>query len=330
VVATDSYLQVAEADPDLKKPANERRFSAGPSQLALIAAEVEYAFDDIEEARKRFETILSRWPGEAEILDNAVPLYLQTFLVTQDDAGYAAGLARVKDVVNAEEAKATDPKQKQVYAKVRDQLARYEQGAGYAAASRLLEQGKSAEAAALFEKFAQEYKDSPDAPNALYNASVAWDKANEPEKASAAREQIVTRYAESKTAPLAQLMLAGARSKKGNHAEAAKLYGEYLSRWPEGQNRCVALQNVGYELDVQDKRADAAERYLAFGADPKCAKDDPNAAAKALYRAGVLFQKAKQKPRAKQAFTAATRVEGVTDTVAKSQLDDAKKQLKGL
>lgn len=326
VDATDAYVKVAGADPDLQKPVEERRYSMGPGQLGLIAAEVEYAFDNMEDARARFEKLIQQYPNDPNVMESAVPLYLQTFLVTNDQAGYQAALARVKGVLQAQGQAATDTKAKEAYAKIGEQLARYEQGSGFSDAARLLQEGKPGEAAAKFEKFAAEYKDNPDAANALFNAGVAYDKANQAEKAAHVRDLLITNYPDSKVVPQAMLMLATHYSKKDDHARASKLYSDYLAKYPDAQYKCVALQNVGYELDVQNKRAEAAERYLAFGTEAKCAKDTPNDAAKALFRAGQLFEKAKQAAKAKEAYRAAASVQGVTDVVAQSQMAQAKQK----
>ena len=53
-------------------PPAERHLAIAPAQLALIAAEVQYAFDNVEEARRRFDAIMQKWPGDAEIMENAV------------------------------------------------------------------------------------------------------------------------------------------------------------------------------------------------------------------------------------------------------------------
>jgi tetratricopeptide (TPR) repeat protein len=120
------------------------------------------------------------------------------------------------------------------------------------------------------------------------------------------------------------------RSKKGQHAESAKLYDEFLAKYPDSPNRCVAMQNVASELDQAKKPLDAAERYVSFGKDPACAKENANTTALALYRAGRLFQEAKKKPQAKEAYAAATALKGVTDAVAKSQIEDARRRMKSL
>lgn len=327
VDTADAYQQRLAADPEQQKPAAERRLMP-PQQLALIAGEVEYAFDNMEEARRRFDAILQKWPGDAEVMEAAVPLYLQTYLVQGDEAGYDAAAGRVRQVVDAEAKKATDPKAKESYAKVLDAVGRAEAGARFGDAQKLLESGKPAEAAQAFEALAAENRPGSDVPGALHNAAIAWDKAGQPAKAAAIRQRILKEYPDTKIAPNNALLIAAYHSKRGEHAEAAREYGEFVQKWPDNPNRCVALQNVAAELDTAKRSLDAAERYLVFGKDPACAKADPNFAARALYRSGQLFTLAKKPAKAKEAFAATVAVHGVTDTVAKSQVDDARQRLK--
>ena len=327
VEAADVYVQHADADPDLKKPANERLVGTSPAQVALIAAEVHYAFDNMEEARRRFEAILARWPSEAGVAEDAVPLLLQTYLVQKDEAGYRSALAAVRK--SYEEAAAKGSEQgKAVAAKVLGLLSRYEAQTGFEQGSALLAQDKPVEAAERFEAFAAKYPESPDAAAALYNAFVAWNKAGKPDKAAAAANKILEKYPDSSVAPSAMLSLAAVASRKDDHRTALARYTEFLAKYPTAPNRCLAMQNLGYENDKLGNKAEAAARYLALGTDPTCAKEDANTTARALYRAGTLFQGAKQKARALEAFTAASKLQGVTDEVARSQVEDAKKRVR--
>jgi TolA-binding protein len=330
VGSTDRYLASMDADPDLQRPASDRRRAVTPARLALIAAEVEYAFDNIEDAQRRFAALIDRWPGEAETLEDAVPIYLQTFLALNDGPGYQAAVAKVKALVDAEGKKATEPRAQAAYAKLKDSLGRAETTNRFADAQRLLEAGKSTEAAQAFEALAAGPGIGSEAAIALHNAALAWDRAKEPAKAAALRARILKEFPDAKVAPDAELKLAEAASKRGEHGEASRLYAEFLQKWKDHPNRCVALQNIAAELDLAKQPLDAAEGYLVFGKDAGCAKADPNFAARALYRSGVLFATAKKNAKAKEAFGAAAALPGVTDTVAKSQVDDAKSRLKGL
>jgi outer membrane protein assembly factor BamD (BamD/ComL family) len=328
IAAVDAYLPVWQKHPEAAKRPSDRNLALTPWHGALIAAEIEYSCDNMEAAQRRLEAVIASWPGEADVMESAVPLLLQTFIARGDDAGFGAAKDRVKKVLEEQGSKAGEPRAKEGFSKLREQVVRLEQARDFAAAKRLMEGGKAAEAAEGFEHFAADHGAATDAPVALFNAAQAWDAAGKPERAMAAREKLVASYGDSKVAPLAALFLANGASKREDHAAAARYYGAYIDRWPDAPNRCLALQNVGYELDVQGEKAGAAERYLAFGTDARCAKERPNEAAKALYRSGKLLIDAKQKAKAKDAFEAATRVDGVTDPTAQRQIEDAKRQIK--
>jgi TolA-binding protein len=328
VDAADLYLANLSADPEQKKPAAERR-GFGPAQAALVAAQVTYAFDNMEAAQKRFADILERFPDEPEVMADAVALYLQTFLHLKDQEGYQAAVDRVRKQTEALSQKATTPAQKEAYAKVLESLSRAQASQAFDVAQKLLEAGKPAEAAQAFEDLAKDPRGG-DVANALHNAAVAWDKAQKPDRAAELRKQIVAEHGDSKLAANNLLLLAVYRSKQGDHETASKMYDEFLQKWPDSPNRCVALQNVASELDLAKKTVDAAGRYVTFATDDTCGKSDPNVSARALYRAGRLFQDAKQRAKAKEAYAAAAAVTNVTDAVAKSQVDDAKRRMRRL
>jgi hypothetical protein len=82
---------------------------------------------------------------------------------------------------------------------------------------------------------------------------------------------------------------------------------------------------VASELDVAGRVAEAAERYLAFGGDATCRKAEPDVAARALVRAGNLFE-----GQAKAAYGGAAGLAGVRDPAVKRLVSDAKKRLERL
>ena len=320
VEAADAYLLRAAAEPELRRAAE--RYPSGP-EIALVAAEVQYAHGELDDARARLDAALGRWAADPELLDRAVPLYLATFLARGDRAGYASAVEKLRARAEAEAARAA-PERKPAFAKIVDGLARTRAAAGFAQAEALLAQGQAAAAAQAFEAAAADPA-APDGASALHNAGVAWDQAGEAAKAASARERLLHDHPSAPEAADAALRLAAHRSREKDHAAAARLYDDFLRRWPESPSRCVALRNVASELDVAEHAADAAARYLAFGSDAPCAKADPNMAARALVRAGRLFE-----AQAKAAYDRAARLEGVSDPEAKAQVTEAKRRMKGL
>jgi hypothetical protein len=317
--AADAYLARAGADPELARTSAERRPSA--AELALVAAEVQYAYGDLDDARRRLEATLERWPADPELLEQAIPLYLATFAARGDRAGQADAAERLRQRLEAEAAKA--PERRAALAKALEALARARAGARFASGEELLGQGKAADAARAFEGAAEQ--GGPDAASALHNAAVAWDQAADPARAAAARERIVREHGEAPVAAEATLRLAAFRSRERDHLAAARLYEDYLRRWPQSPSRCLALRNLASELDQASRPAEAGARYVAFGTDPGCAKADPDIAARALVRAGRLFE-----AQAKTAYEGAAGLEGVSDPEAKGQVSEAKRRLRGM
>ncbi|MBI5067851.1 MAG: outer membrane protein assembly factor BamD [Deltaproteobacteria bacterium] len=324
--ADDAYVKVYKADPE---PGLENAAGA-----AYQAGLIEYTHDNMDEAARRLWGVVDQFPS-ARVLSDAVGLWLQTFLVRGDAAGHAAGLDRAAAAVQAEArrvaaapATAEGKARGEALARLQEQLQREKEGLGFSAGSRLLAEGKGKEAATALEAFAAQHPEHPDAPSALYNAAIGWTQAKERKKAVAAREAVIARYPTSRVAPKALLALAGDLYGTGDHAGAAKLYAQYLERWPTGDDRCLAALNVGAELDAARNTADAAQRYLAFGTDPQCSKADPNTAAQVLYRAAAILAKGGKKADAQAALKALAGLGGVTDATARSYVEDARARVK--
>jgi hypothetical protein len=324
VDAADAYLARADADPEARRPPQaDKRPGPSPAELALAGAEVLYAYGDLEGARKRFEGVLDRWPSDADAIEQAVPLYLGTFSAKGDRNGHDAALERLRERVAREGAKATGPR-KETFGRVEEGLVRARAGARFGAAERLLADGKPAEAAKAFEAVAAE-PGVGDPVNALHNGAVAWDRAGEGARAAKLRERILKDHPGAAIASEDALSLAAFRSKSGDHLAAGRLYEDFLARWPSSPNRCLALRNAASELDLAGRGAEAAARYVAFGGDEGCAKAAPDVAARALVRAGRLYE-----VQAKGAYDAAVAVPGVTDPEAKGMVTEARRRLKGL
>jgi len=335
---TDLYVSLSKADPQAK-PELARRGGIDVAGMAVFAGRIEFAYDNMEDARRRFEAAIASWPSRADILDTAVPLYLETYLVKKDDEGFEAAAARMHALVQAEAEKAAvaakapgaaeeQKKDAEDLAKLEAQLAKQQQAAGFNAAKRLLDAGKFAEAAATFEKFADENKDNPDVPNALYNAALGWEKAKEAKKALGLRERILKDFPDSKIAPQAVLALAATKSREKDSAAAQKLYQTYLDRWPQGAQRCLALYNLGVEVESQGKKLEAAQKYKAFAAEEGCLKENADVSARVLFHGGQLFMDAKKKDEAYAMWRSLVGLQGVKDTVALSWIEEAKRLLK--
>jgi len=319
--------------------------------LQLIAAQVEFGYDNIEDAQKRFGRVIEMHPSRADLLETAVPYYLDTFRILKDPKGLEAAAARIEPAVAAEARKAAEAaaapgasedlkKNAASLAKLATELKEGSKGSDYNQAA--LTMGKAdalakegvpgsatmyRDSAALYEKFAAENKTSPDAPNALFNAAIAHDKAGDKKKAIAVRETLVKDFPEAKVIQQTYLLLGANLAASREYAASVKYNQEYLNRWPEAPQRCLAMQNLGVALQETKKPADAAAVYLKFANDPGCSGEDPNTTARVLYSAAKMQVEAKKPAEAKKTLQSLVALKGVTDAVAKSYQADAKDRL---
>ena len=317
VEAVDAYARLEADDP----AAGAAREAAS---LELLAAQVTYAHDEVEEAQSRLEELFRRFPVTSAAVEGVGP-YLQTFAARRDMAGYAAAVERLKAELEAARPRAVElseaagslPEEKSLPAHIDSvlaQLAGERDRMEFAAAMELLRGGKPAEAAAAFERYAESHPDARDAAAALHNAGVAYGRARQPRKAQATLLRLISRYPDATEVGAATLALATLRLEAGDGPGAAQLYQRYLRRFPDGDERCLALVNLGAAQEQADRPLDAATRYLAFGRDPRCADEDPNTAAHALSTAGHLYLEAGRRDEARTAFRQLLQLRGALES----------------
>jgi TolA-binding protein len=353
VEAADVYAANWSADPSSKLTAEERKVQGGTDlgQLQLIAAQVEFGYDNIEDAQNRFGKIIEMHPSRADLLETAVPYYLDTFKILKDSKGLEVAAARIEPAVSAEAKKAAEAaaapsateeqkKNAALLAKIATELKEGAKGGEYNEATALMAKADAAakegkpdaaaryrESAALYEKFAAANKTSPDAPNALFNAAIAHDKAKDGKKGVALREQLVKEYPDAKAIPQTLLLLGSTLAASREYAASVKYNEEYLRRWPETPQRCVAMQNLGVGLQETKRPAEAAAVYVKFATDTGCG-DDVNTTARVLYSAAKMQVDAKKPAEVKKTLQSLVALKGVTDPVAKSYQADAAERLK--
>lgn len=322
VGAMDAY--VAGLDPAKPEP-NDRIITA--AQLAVVAAQVAFATDHMEDARRRLATILERWPDEPAVFKSAGRMYVETFVVAADREGAISAATRVRAIAEAQAPSAAGPKDREVYETVARDARKVEVDLRFDAAKALFED-RPAAAAEAFEALAS--TPGADVAAALNGAAIAWERAGEVDRAARLRTRILEQHADSWVAPDAVLQLAAGLGKKGDHAEAGRIYREHAQRWPDDANRCTALRNGAVELDLGGREEESGELYLAFGSNEACAKKSPNAAAFALHRAGKQFLASNRRNDAREAFRAATVVEGVTNPDVKRRVAESNRLLRRL
>jgi tetratricopeptide (TPR) repeat protein len=281
-----------------------------------------------------------------------VPFSLDRVRILTDQKGLAAAAARIEPTLAAEAKKAAaaaaapnateeDKANATALAKLATELKEGSSGSDYNQAAVLMGRADAMakegvpgaeatyrESAALYEKFAAANRASPDAPNALFNAAIAHDKAKEGKKAVALREQLVKEFPDAKIVQQTLLLLGSSLAASREYAASAKYNQEYLTRWPDSPQRCVAMQNLGVALQETKKPADAAAVYVKFAGDPGCSGEDPNTTARVLYSAAKMQAEAKKPADAKKTLQSLVAMKGVTDPVARSYQADAADRLK--
>jgi TolA-binding protein len=190
----------------------------------------------------------------------------------------------------------------------------------------LLDAGQLTQAGEAFEACAATHATHPSVPLAIFNAAIAWERANQLDRAAAQRLRLMEKFPASREAEAAQPMLAALRARQGKRDEAIALYRDFVEKFPDSPGRCSATYNLGAALDGARRPIEAAGAYLAFGSEPRCAGGDPTAAASILYRAGELFEKGGLMAEARRAYQAGAEVAGVTEVGARRLQDEARKR----
>jgi tetratricopeptide (TPR) repeat protein len=354
VESADTYEANRDADPTSKLSAEERKVQGGTDlgQLQIISAQVEFGYDNIEDAQNRFRKVIEMHPSRADLLETAVPYYLDTFRILKDPKGLETAATKIEPALAAEAKKAADAaaapgatdeqkKAAATLARLATELKEGSKGSDYNQAALMMGRADAMakggvagsvemyrDSAALYEKFAAGNRTSPDAPNALFNAAIAYDKAKDAKKAIAARESLVKDYPDAKVIQQTLVLLGSNLAASREYPASAKYNQEYLNRWPDAPQRCIALQNLGVALQETRKPAEAAAAYVKFATDPGCAGEDPNTTARVLYSAAKMQADAKKPADAKKTLQSLVALKGVTDPVAKSYQADAADRLK--
>src|SRR6266568_4738291 len=127
----------------------------------------------------------------------------------------------------------------------------------------------------------------------------------------------------------ALLQRADALAKAGRQAEAVAELDRYPVLFPEGADRCFAAFKAGVAWEAAGKRAIAADRFAAVGADLACQKSGPNAAGNALARAGTLYEGLGMAAQASDTFGRLVALPGVPDPSLRAKVEAARMRLDG-
>lgn len=240
---------VAAADQYVKWLPDSERAPA----IAYKAAEVFYAYDHHEEARKRFEEIVQRWPS-AEASQYAANLIIETFLIAKDWKAVeetSGRLLATKALQNAG-------------GEVRDTFQQFKLGGRFKRAEALFAKGKYEEAADLYLALVKEAPQHEFADRAVYNAAVCYEKVLRFESALQLYERVYRDYPKSNLADQALFLVAYNAERAFDYDKAIERYLHLVDSYPESQQRQGALANAAVDLYLTQQYRKAARQFERY------------------------------------------------------------------
>lgn len=171
-------------------------------------------------------------------------------------------------------------------------------------------------AAILLERASRVPANAARAPAALRAAMFLWQRAGESELAMVVGEELVSRHPDAEASQKGVAFLAYLTATAKDYAASERWAVEYLKRWPQGADRCVALQNVCDAQTELKKLDEVARRCLEFNRDTSCTKVHPNLKVQLLYMAADQLKGAARNADRRELLQEIVGVKGVTGEVS--------------
>jgi TolA-binding protein len=248
-----------------------------PARLAYRVAAEYYKQRHLDEARKRFEEILIKYPTSSVASFAAVSI-INSFRLENDWSAIATWARRIEDL------KVGRPEERAALA---EDVRLYQLGARFKEAEQLFETGEFGAAAEAFEAVVDSDPKNRLADKALQNAALAWKQAKRYEAAARVYERIVSEYKTSPFVEGALLEIAENSRKVFDFERSARTFQALAERFPKGERAAYADFQASILTEASGNTRDAARSFEAFAARYP---DDPEAGL-ALYRAGILYQR---------------------------------------
>lgn len=249
-------------------------------QSAYRAAELFYASEDFEEARRRFAELVSAYP-DSEFATFASNLTLETFLITEDWVAVTA----FTDALTSPDA------QGRVRVDPTSESGRLLRDFGDNAMFKRAEQLMLAEAwdaaGELYEKLVARNDAYRFADKALNNAALCREKAHRFDSALRLYERIYREYPDSDLADLSLFRVAYNAENSYDFDKAVEHYRLLVEKYPDSTRREAALNNLAVLLEALQRYDESARQFMRFAQlFPKS-----EIAPRNLYRAALVYQK---------------------------------------
>jgi len=242
--------------------------------IAYKAGELFYTYGNFDEARCRFDEVVSRWPSST-VAQYAANLIIESHLSERNWAAVEEASARLQAA-----AVGKNPT-------LNVTLQKFKLGGRFNRAMQLMEAKQYEPAADLFLKLVAEEPQHEFADKALYNAASCYEGARRFESALRLYERI---YAEYPKSPLADEALFRVGFNAENTYDFDKAVGRYLllvERYPKSPHRKDALYNAARSLENLQQYDEAAGAFVRY------AKSYPDAedAARTQFHAALIYEK---------------------------------------
>ncbi|MDF1565585.1 MAG: tetratricopeptide repeat protein [Deltaproteobacteria bacterium] len=221
--------------------------------VAYKSAEVLYIHGHHAEARRRFEYMVKRWPGE-ESAQYAANLIIESFLIAKDWRGVEETSARLLETEAIAKAGG----------EVQETFTQFKLGGRFKRAQQLFDDGSYEEAATLYLQLVKEAPKHEFADRALYNAAVCYEKVLRFESALGLYERVFREYPSSELADKALFLVAYNAERAYDFDKAIKEYMDLIENYPQSQQRQPALQNASLLLYLTQKYERAAAQFRRF------------------------------------------------------------------
>ncbi|MCC7071263.1 MAG: tetratricopeptide repeat protein [Deltaproteobacteria bacterium] len=227
------------------------------------AGEVLYSYGHYDEAVKRFQIVVDKFP-QSEAAASAANLILDDLVARKDWTAAASYAERFeKEKVGGGDTA--------VFAKIKGG-AEFEIAKGtLETGAKLLDEGRIQEGNALLEKGADSYlkliAEDPKrefADKMMYNAALSLEKARRPIKAAALYERLYKEYPDSENAPEAMFRVASKSEQVFEFDKAVTTYLTLVKTYPKSERRPDAQINAALALEGQQKYERAAQEFERF------------------------------------------------------------------
>jgi TolA-binding protein len=253
--------------------------------VAYRAGEVFYAWGHFEEARCRFEEVVSRWPA-TEVAGFSANLIIESHLAARDWVAVEKASARLQTA---------DVGKNQ---KLAETLQKFKLGSRFNRAMQVMEEKRWAEAAVLFTQLVEEDPKHEFADKALFNAASCHESDRRFESALRLYERISKEYPASSYADLALFRVAWNAENTFDFEKAVDRYLLLVERYPQSKNRKDALYNAARSLENLQRYEEAARAFARYAELYPDAED----AARTQFHAALISEKTRDWPRQVQAL----------------------------